>query len=1338
MIGQGGPRASLVAESTWVSRVVRWWCFLGFPVAIVWVLAGSYAASAAESLRVRLAWGGGTERVWHGRVALSKGALSEPIALGWEADEVGSMWLEPGRVEVSGFRNDRAQTRPPVQTADGYLVIRQRSPKSYDAVEFLVTAPLEATLFVELMSADEPRHPGWVEVRLADLVHGSHHVELDDRGNRLVVRRSPGDDLRVRVARRSLVFGPGETLKFDLQPQWLAVEPGSKVRIKVQLVAARGGAELRSEEHLVTAGQPTVLPIEIPLGTQEGVYDVVISAWGVPKIPLPQAVRSPLGLKPPLAERSLQVLVLQPKASRSALASEGRLSVVQEIDPANPKWWAKLPSLPPIPRWPRWGKEPLGNGPLRTLQHPLGPLAQLAPNAQSGEVSWQAFPLEVQRPGLPHVLEVDYPSDLYQLVYISVIEPNAAGAILPIGLDSGVDHAEEATGLRSRPQWLRHRVIFWPRTKSPIVLIANGRDRSAAAFGKIRVLAGWSHLPRAFSAEEPKPGRLWAGYMDRPLLPENFSATETLGGPSDLSLDDWVTFYEAGTRLVEYLQHVGYNGLMLSVWADGSTIYPSAILEPTPRYDTGALLTTGQDPVRKDVVEMLFRLFDREGLQLVVALEFATPLPELEAILRRGGPEAVGITWIGPDGTAWPHVHPPARGKAPYYNVLHPRVQEAMLAVIRELVSTYGSHPSFAGLGLQLSASGYAQLLGPAWGVDDATIARFQHDTNVRVPGQGPERFGERARFLSHEGRKPWLEWRAARLREFYARVRTELAAVRNDARLYLAATDLFAAPELATELQPALPQKATMADTLLHVGIDARHYGPNDAVVLLRPESIVPSSSLAKQAIRLETQQMPDVDRYFQGLPGPGALFFHHPQEIRIRSFDEKCPIKPCHTWLAAHPVPSAWQNRRRFVHALAALDAQVLFDGGWMLPMGQEDALRDLVAVYRSLPPVRLEPVTDHASPAAGQPVVIRYGTWHDRTYAYVANDASFETRVRVRVEAPPGCRLDPLPGSRSPGPLRRDAEGTYWELELGPYELVAAAFSTPGVRLSKPLVAWPEEVQVALENRLSDLGYRAAALRSPPVLEVLQNPGFEQSAAGSGSIPGWVMVAPPGVTARLDPTSPHEGNQSVYLGSTGPAGGLVSHAFPPPATGRLAISFWLRTADPQRQPAFRVAVEAKTAGPPFYRFAQFGQAGEGFGEVHPIASQWSPVFVEVNDLPLDSLSAVRIRFELLGPGEVWIDDVQLCELAFSRREHKELLRLLAPANVHLQNGQIADCLRVLEGYWPRFLVEYVRLVEAPVASRPEPSASPPAPRPAKDTERPAGILDRLKNFVPQRLRF
>ena len=49
---------------------------------------------------------------------------------------------------------------------------------------------------------------------------------------------------------------------------------------------------------------------------------------------------------------------------------------------------------------------------------------------------------------------------------------------------------------------------------------------------------------------------------------------------------------------------------------------------------------------------MLLRLFDREGLRLIPMVEFASPLPELEAVCRAGGPGRKG--WNGSVPTAHP------------------------------------------------------------------------------------------------------------------------------------------------------------------------------------------------------------------------------------------------------------------------------------------------------------------------------------------------------------------------------------------------------------------------------------------------------------------------------------------------------------------------------------------------------------------------------------------------------------------------------------------------------------------------------------------------------------
>jgi hypothetical protein len=1311
------------------------------------VVAALFLSSALlyadDTLRVRIAWGGGAERLWEGTIAVSQGTLSEPRLLGIEADEPGSMWLDGGQ-----------------------LTVRQRTPRAYDGVDVLVTAPMDAKLLVQLTADDDKQRGAQIEVPLADISNEFRNLQLDQRDNHLLVRRTPGDQLRVTMPRDALVFAPGETMTLEVEPHLLPLGGENKLRMKVQLLA-EGQRELWSAHRDMRTSQLDAIPLQIPLPDDEGVYDVVVSV--LPGSAWPHPVRPALNWKKSIAERRVQAVVLSRERPRMPAKPDASLTQVMEIDPASARWWekVKLPNLSTLPRLTR-SRGPLGNGCLQTVRHALGEVAQLSPSASSPDLSWEAYSLTISRPGRPHVLEVDYPSDVPQTMGVSILEPNAAGALVPIGLDSGIDVGE--TLAAAAPRWARHRVVFWPRTAAPLLLITNHRANAPAMYGKIRVLAGWDHLPRLVGpisnrpgdvvpmsnrpgtegrldkpSAPPRPpegtsfgaGRQLLAYLDRPLFPENFLAGESLDAWSGRSLDSWGTFYEGGRRLVEYLHYAGYSGLMISALVDGSTIYPSKLLEPTPRYDTGAFFATAQDPVRKDVLEMLFRMFDREQLQLVPSIEFAAPLPQLEAVRRRGGAEAQGIEWIGPDGASWCQSYALRRGLAPYYNTLDPRVQQAMLDVVREIVERYGRHAAMAGLGLRLSAYGYAQLPGPDWGMDDATIARFEQATGLNVPGQGPSRFGDRAAFLNGpEHRRKWIEWRAAQLQRFYGEARRILVAACPQARLYLAGAELWTGPELEAELRPMLPRKTTLAESLLHAGIDLRSFQQDPRMVLLRPERVLPSQRLSAKAVDLEVAQMPEVDLFFRGLPQPASLFFHPPQEVRIPSFDQKGPFKPSYAWLITQPVPAGVEGRQRFVHSLATMDSQLFVDGGWLLPLGQEDALGSLAAAYRRLPAVPFAALADSPG-GGGQPAMFRHVTLGDRTYAYAVNDAPFAATLQVQVEASADCRMQELSGSRRIAPLRRESAGTTWTLELEPYDLLAVQFSEPGVKFSDARVSLPETVAGALGQRIRQLGVRATALRSPSPLPLVDNPGFERPATASEPVPGWLVSRRLGVRLQTEKADAHGGKQSARIASDGPVACLVSRPFDAPRTGRLSMSVWLRLADAGRQPNFRLAVEGKIDGRDYYRFAAVGQAPGAGQPAVPIGAAWGQFIFQIDDLPLEGLSPLRVRLDLMGQGDVWVDDVQLYDLAFSETELRALYKLITLANVTLQNGQVGDCLRLLEGYWPQFLAQNVPLGPAtpPAAEVAERPAD--ARQPAAATQ-PTGLMDRVKKMLPDRLRY
>ena len=128
------------------------------------------------------------------------------------------------------------------------------------------------------------------------------------------------------------------------------------------------------------------------------------------------------------------------------------------------------------------------------------------------------------------------------------------------------------------------------------------------------------------------------------------------------------------------------------------------------------------------------------------------------------------------------------------------------------------------------------------------------------------------------------------------------------------------------------------MSDLYLNAGIDVKHFQADRQLVFLHPERLAAGGDLAAKAAELEIGQLPDSERYFQNLPVAGSLFFHVPREIHIPSFDQKSPITPSYAALESQPSPSGDQNRRRFVHDLAALDTQAVFDGGWLLPRARK----------------------------------------------------------------------------------------------------------------------------------------------------------------------------------------------------------------------------------------------------------------------------------------------------------------------------------------------------------------------------------------------------------------
>ena len=192
---------------------------------------------------------------------------------------------------------------------------------------------------MHLSAVDQRDHPATIEIPLADLSSEFVNKDLDKQGNRLLVMRAPGDSLRVHFTRESLVFAPGESFRFTFEAHDLSLPKGSSARIKIQLLG--GGRELWSQEPDVGGERAEAAPVEVPLPSVEGVYDIVITAVNSPK--WSQAVRQPFSWKRTIAERRVQLLVLNPKRPPAeadsgthpgARTRAGKPALVREIQQA--------------------------------------------------------------------------------------------------------------------------------------------------------------------------------------------------------------------------------------------------------------------------------------------------------------------------------------------------------------------------------------------------------------------------------------------------------------------------------------------------------------------------------------------------------------------------------------------------------------------------------------------------------------------------------------------------------------------------------------------------------------------------------------------------------------------------------------------------------------------------------------------------------------------------------------------------------------------------------------------------------------------------------------------
>lgn len=1244
-------------------------------------------ADSSINMRLRIAWGGGEAVQWKGTIEVSEGHFQHLMNYGLELNPSCQLASQSAAEGISHL--------------DNRITVSQLSPQQYDALDVTLTTSRQARLKIDLVAVENPDLTFKVDQPIEQFLFRSLDMELDERGNRGQVRRAPGDILRIRHQRPTMVFNPNETFEVAMIPHLLGRERLGTYQYSAYVLTSEPEQQIiHRQEHQVQLETPGQFPVwnnlKIPIPSRPGVYSIAFRVTA--KRFTDTFVRSA-----PLATRQIQFVVIG-GTTIAPPSEQAKWKEVVRFNPANPAWWEHLVRLNPTDQLKyltgssasESGFRPFGNGQVQEIKHQDKPFSKLT------EGGWQAYPLTIEHTGRPHLLEVEYPADLAQTMAISILEPNALGKIAPLGIDSGFYH--------HHPNWnatdsaLTHKILFWPKTKHPMLVLRNQFGTRDAIYGRIKVSELEGKISDLYPAlrrpensnNSPKSHRQTLAYFSKPLFIENFGAAEVTTTDNVTTLDDWSTFYQAGTRLADYLQFAGKSGTILNVLSDGASLFPSPHFDSLPKYDSGAFFSNGQDPVKKDVVEMLLRLFDKRQLTFVPSIQLTGRLHELEAI----GEHDKSIYLDSKN----------ASSPLPRYNPLDPRVQAGLRKFLISILTRYQHHPSFGGLCLELTPETYTQLPGPDWIPDQKTLTRFYEEHQL-VPSESHE---QNILAIRQQYRREWEEWISQELMQFYLQLAEDFRQrfpSTTSARIYISTAELYTTPLARQLAHPAIPPRNNLVQLLKQLGLDPTATRALKPVVWLQPHQANPVLDPVRQHVQMELNHSVDIAKLHAKQQTTGILFQHSPYLARLPQLEKQSPWgqENTNTWFANTLTPSHQFNRQRFISALAKSDQQILVDGGWLLTMGQEDATRQMFQSFQQLPAVPFETVKVAAAPIA-QPLVIRkhYSILknHEATYLYVLNNAPWTTTAQIELLLPPNGHPVSL-GQDAKSSFRWHPKGATWQLVMEPFDLIAVRIDHALAEVIGANVQYNQQVVPQLHNDLLQLNQRLGPLQQPSSRTPVKNANFEAPAVNQ-TIPGWLYNSQSGNRVEVVEGDPQNGSQYISLYRPDTSRQVLwtrSEPFDVPPTGRVAFTVWMRTSTPNHQPSIRLSIEGRLHGKVYYRPRTIGKPESGItttSQTSPLTSDWNRYVLIVDDLPSQGLTDLRVGFDLMSPGHVEIDNLQVYDLWFQPREYRELMKDISLAYSQPGQGRVSDCYEYLSSYWPQYLTKYAPFKKENIAQQ------------------------------------
>lgn len=1223
--------------------------------------------AAGWQFEVRAVWGGGPVRSFGGAVSITNGSLEVVRNLSVQDDAVGTLR----------------------SVSNSEVVIEPHSASAFGGADLFIKGSANSELQFQWQDPSGGPAPEGISIPISQLLRGRSLHTVDARGTRLAIERQVHDKLRARLNRGQTVFTVGEPCSLTVEG-YANELPHGEYRVNVRLLeeaTKRSIANLQRDvdvdEHGCFAAQ-TFSEIEIP--SCSGVYCFEI---GVQRKRLINSFINAIAV----ANRKLEFVVTdnQPKPE-----TEMRWQELSQVYPTGTSWWDSLgkfhiPNVKTLTPLVTHAARPLSSG--EHARRMVGGSECMA--LKHG--AWQAFPLPIESVGSPHRVRIKMPCDQPQRLVFSIQEASTAVDSAGLRLDSGT--VIEPSSIKN-DSFVTHELVFWPKTLQPYLLVLNADPIKDAALAEVDLdvaPTGLNELQLENGNDSARGKRLNSLYFDKPLLAENFGAVRRLDTKGQRELDSWQTSYEASTRLADYTAWSGFNTATVTIATQGGAIYPSQILAPSPKFDSGTFLSDGSCPDIKDVTELICREFDRRDLKLVLALDIEGRLPQLERE-NLGAKVSDSLYQVDLDGNvARAEVKLNSAGST-HYNPLDVRVQGTLSRIVREVAQRYAHHPCFAGVQLNLSEMSHFNFAGDRWGFDAASMARLERSLGAPLPADPIQRH----QFLSGTLRSTFVTERAAQLAHFYSQLATELTKSRADAKLLINPSRLLAAPPVAENFLAAQSQTLGTTEVLLSCGIDCAALAANDSICVLRPETDSPLRSPVARAWSFQLASDAELDAVVTG-KNSGAIIHQIPIGFRLPDFDKANAFanQNQRTWLFPHVSSAGDSARRAFIARLFSADSLIVASGGWLVPMGQEVALRPMLDVLDSLPPVTMNDVALEGTAAT---LRVRQAEYDGQSFFQIINNASWQQTVVLHLQVPRSSQLHVL-GDPATEPRGVQAgEVTVVELDLQPYSLVGLRVESTAVRVVSATSTPEARLAEKMERRLAELQTcidRAGELNEQQTLG-LRGTDFE-TWTPEGNPEGWTISSHPNTSVTQEHELPHGGNTCVRLENRGNGAATAwvqSDRIAIPTTGRLALEVWARSATGSEQPTVRLSLIGRYRdGKRFLRWHEFSSTGRERPQI-PIDWGRRPLVLLVPDVPNEELTELYVAIDLIGPGRVWLDDVRVYGMYLHAEEKVHLLGQMFLAKEQIRKGDFALADQLLESFWATFLLTYLT-PQTPTAS-------------------------------------